>query len=177
VCRRFPRSRPCCPSSGPHSLRQSDLLKLRWSQVYDLSIELKTGKSRGRRRVLIPLYDTLREFIRVIPKRALTVLTTTKGQPWKSGFGASWQDALNRAGLAERDLHFHDLRGTAATNFYRADFKSSEIAEILGWSQEKVESIINRYVKKDELLRDRIRRMEHLDNEIRKTDSKTGGAK
>jgi integrase len=123
------------------------------------------------------MHTALREFMETIPKRALKVLTNTDGQPWKTGFGASWQAALKRAGLGERDLHFHDLRGTAATNFYRAGFTSPEIAETLGWSQQKVESIINRCVKRDEILRDRIRRMERHENENRKTDSKTGGAR
>ena len=61
-----------------------------------------------------------------IPKRALTVLTNTNGEPWKTGFGASWQAAIKRAKLADKDLHFHDLRGTAATNYYRADFGSRD---------------------------------------------------
>ncbi len=84
---------------------------------------------------------------------------------------------MHRAGLAERDLHFHDTRGTAATNFYRAGLSPREITEILGWSEDKVERLIDRYVKRDEILRDRIRRMEQLGNENRKTDSKTASGK
>lgn len=158
-------------------MRQGDLLRLPWSRVGDLAIEIRTGKSRGRRASVIPIYPALRDLLNEIPKRSTAVLTNTFGTPWKSGFGASWNDAVTKAGLAERDLHFHDLRGTAATNFYRAGFTSQEIADILGWSRENVEELINRYVKRDELLLDRIRRMERLENENRKTDSKTGGAK
>lgn len=44
------------------------------------------------------------------------------------------------------DLHFHDLRGTAATRFYNAGVPIRVIAEILGWSEEQVERIIRRYV-------------------------------
>jgi integrase len=40
-----------------------------------------------------------------------------------------------RAGMHDRDLHFHDLRGTAATNFYRAGFTVREIAQTLGWAE------------------------------------------
>jgi hypothetical protein len=43
----------------------------------------------------------------------------------------------------------------------------------MGWSDHKVERLIDRYVKRDELLRDRIRRLEQAQNENRKTDSKT----
>jgi len=81
---------------------------------------------------------------------------------------------MHRAGLAERDLHFHDLRGTAATNFFRAGLLIREIAEIMGWAEDKVERLIDRYVKRDEILRDRIRRLEQFENENCKTDCKTG---
>ena len=59
-----------------------------------------------------------------------------------------------------KDLHFHDARGTAATNYFRADFTTREIAEIMAWSEERVERLIDRYVKRDEILADRVRRME-----------------
>jgi len=154
-------------------LRQGDLLRLSWSRVNDLAIELKTGKSRGRRSAVIPMYGELRALLASIPKRASTVLTNTYGRPWKSGFGASWQAALDRAGLGERDLHFHDLRGTAATKFYRAGFTSREIADILGWSQENVERLLDMYVRRDDLLRDRIARLERFEDENRKIGSKT----
>lgn len=154
-------------------LRQGDLLRLTWNKVGDLAIDLKTSKGRGRRSALIPMTHGLREVLATIPKRALTVLTNTDGQPWRTGFGSSWQDAIKRAKLDEKGLHFHDLRGTAATNFYRAGLTLQEIANIMGWSEEQVEKLIDIYVKRDELLLDRIRRMERLENEIRKTSSKT----
>jgi integrase len=48
--------------------------------------------------------------------------------------------------MADRDLHFHDLRGTAATHFYIAGLSIRVIAEILAWSEAQVEKIIRRYV-------------------------------
>jgi len=158
-------------------LRQGDLLRLGWSRIGDLSIEVRTAKSGGRRKAVIPVTATLRALLAAIPKRATTVLTNTHGQPWKTGFGASWKDAVRRAGLGDRDLHFHDLRGTAATNFYRAGLTSREIADIMGWGQDYVEQLLDRYVKRDELMLDRIRRIERFETENRKTDSKTGGSK
>ena len=44
----------------------------------------------------------------------------------------------------------------------------------MGWVEDKVERLIDRYVKRDERLRDRIRRMERASNENCKTDSKNG---
>ena len=82
--------------------------------------------------------------------------------PWR-GFGSSWDKTVKKAGLSDQKPHFHDLRGTAATNFYKAaDLTTREIAEIMGWSPEKVERIIDRYVKRDEIMRDRIRRLDQI---------------
>lgn len=96
--------------------RQGDLLKMAWSHVGTHSIEFTTGKSGNRRTVIIPIYQELRTLLDSIPKRATTILTNTDGRPWRSGFGSSWNKALKKSGLK---LHFHDLRGTAATRFLR----------------------------------------------------------
>lgn len=141
-------------------LRYGDLFRLAWGHIGDLAIEMPTSKGkRYRRRVVIPLYSQLRELLAAIPKRATTVLTNSDGLPWR-GFSSSWNAALEKAGLADANLHFHDLRGTAATNLYRADLSIREIAQIMGWEEDRVERLIDRYVKRDEILRDRIRRME-----------------
>jgi integrase len=48
--------------------------------------------------------------------------------------------------MKDIDLHFHDLRGTAATRFYIAGLPERVIAEIMGWEEEHVARIIRRYV-------------------------------
>jgi integrase len=58
----------------------------------------------------------------------------------------SFNKAKIAAGLAESNLHFHDLRGTAATRFYVAGLPERVIAEIMGWEEEHVARIIRRYV-------------------------------
>jgi len=144
-------------------LRRGDLLKLAWGHVHleGSCIEMKTGKSRGKRTVLIPITKELRILLESMPKRAMTVLTSSKKRPWtEDGFGSSWWKTLQDAGLGDMNLRFHDFRGTAATNFHRAGFDNREIAETLGWSEERVERLIDRYVKRDEILKDRIRRIE-----------------
>lgn len=149
-----------CRLAALSGLRQGDCLKLAWGHIEENAIEIRTGKSRGRRAATVPLYKDLRDHLATIPKRSTRVLTNTDGVPWKSGFSSSWNTAMNDAGMKDRGLHFHDLRGTAATNFYAAGFSTREIASILGWSETKVERLIDRYVKRDEILRAQIRRME-----------------
>jgi hypothetical protein len=56
--------------------------------------------------------------------------------------------------------HFHDLRGRAATNFCNADLTTREIADIMGWSPDKVERIVERYVNYEDVMRDRICRID-----------------
>ena len=54
----------------------------------------------------------------------------------------------------------HDLRETAATVRFRAGFSLREIAEVMTWSESAFEQLVNRYVERDELLLDRIRRLD-----------------
>ena len=127
-------------------LRQGDLLRLCWSHVGDDAIKITTGKSKHRREAIIPLYDALRDVLASIPKRSTTILTNSLGRPWGLGFGSCFVLAKAKAGLADRNLHFHDLRGTAATRFYAADLPKRVIAEILAREEDHVEKIIRRYV-------------------------------
>lgn len=146
-------------------LRQGDLLKLSWTQIGANAIEIKTGKSRRRKTAVVPVMAELRTLLGEITKRATTVLTNADGQPWK-GFGSSWNKAMKKAWPNGRNLHFHDLRGTAATNFYRAGLTTREIAEIMAWSEDRVERLIDHYVKRDEILRDRIRRIDEAQKRL-----------
>src|SRR5262249_18609528 len=100
-------------------LRSGDLARLCWSHVGADAIVISTGKSRGKREAVIPLYDALQEVLASIPKRSTVILTNSKGLPW-GDLGSAFVRAKTAAGMDDRDLHFHDLRGTAATRFYIA---------------------------------------------------------
>lgn len=142
-------------------LRLSDLLRLSWSHVGDVAIIIKTGKSRYRREAVIPLYGALRKLLAGLPKNSTTILTSSRRRPWTAdGFGSSFNTAKIDAGMRDRDLHFNDLRGTAATKFYVAGFTMREIAETLAWEEESVEKIIRRYVGRDAAIKARIKKME-----------------
>jgi integrase len=128
-------------------LRLGDLLRLSWSHVGEDAITISTGKSKHRRTAIIPLYDDLRGVLNGIPKRATTVLSNVRRRPWTAnGFGTAFNRAKIAAGMAERDLHFHDLRGTAVTKFYVAGVPERVIAEIMAWEEDHVAKIIRRYV-------------------------------
>jgi integrase len=128
-------------------LRLGDLLRLCWSHVGDDAIVIATGKSNQRREAIIPLYDALREVLACIPRRSPTILTNSRRRPWKmNAFATVFVRVKTAAGMGDRDLHFHDLRGTAATRFYNAGLSVRVIAEIMGWEEDHVSKIIQRYV-------------------------------
>lgn len=143
--------------AGLTGLRQDDCRRLVWSEIGELQIERVATKSRVGRGYLVPMYGELRSLLSEIPRRAVQVLTNTRGVPWRSGLSDSFANAAETAGV---DKHFHDLRGTAATRLYLAGFTLREIAETLAWEEDQVERIINRYVRRDAMMRDRIARLD-----------------
>jgi integrase len=149
-----------CPEEVAHAadlaattgLRRGDIVRLSWSHIGADEIVIATGKSRHRQSARIPLYDDLRGVLAHIPKRATTVLTNSRGRPWAAkGLGNAFTQAKDAAGFA--DLHFHDLRGTAATRFYTAGLSENVIAEIMGWESEHVSRIIRRYVDRSTVVK------------------------
>jgi integrase len=141
-------------------LRLGDLLRLSWPHVGKDAITIATGKSRGRREAIIPIYGALRTVLARIPRRSTTVLTNARGRTWTlNGFTSAFNRAKHAAGMAERDLHFHDLRGTAATRFYTAGLSERVIAEIMGWEEEHVARIMRRYVDRAALTKQIVRQL------------------
>lgn len=122
-------------------------MRLSWSHIdYDREvIILPTNKSGQRREAIIPLYDELREVLARIPRRSTVVLTNSIGRPWRPGsLGGRVVEAKKKAWPKGTDLHFHDLRATAAIRFYLAGLSERAIAEILAWEEGAVSGIIRR---------------------------------
>ena len=142
-------------------LRVGDLVRLSWSHIGEDAITITTGKSKHAREAVIPLYAALRELLAKIPKRSPVILTNTRNKPWGTdGLNSSFTAAMVKSGLKERDLHFHDLRGTAATKFYVAGLSERMVAEIMGWDEDYVAKIIRRYVDRQAALKAAIRQID-----------------
>ncbi len=123
--------------------RQGDLLKMTWGQ-YD-GHWINHRQSKGKKRVAVPIHRDLKKVLDNVPRRATLILTTPTGMPWKSDwFRNRWRDASKAAGI--KDLHFHDLRGTAVTMLAEAGCSNAEIAAITGHSMQHVETILTKYV-------------------------------
>ena len=119
--------------------RQSDVLAMTWNRIVSGGIELtqiKTGK-----RLWLPLHRDLRGILDEIPKRGPQILTNSRGQPWGSGFQASWTKAMDRpdfASFRQRRLVFHGLRKSAVCFLLEAGASVPETAAITGQSMQMV---------------------------------------
>jgi integrase len=183
----FKRNPACTPElalavdlAAYTGLRLGDLIRLAWNHVGDDAIVIATGKSREKREAIIPLYDELREVLDRIPKRSSQLLTSARQRPWtQSGLSSAVQRVKVKGGW-DRDLHFHDLRGTACTKFYVAGLDARVIAEIMGWEEKTVEKIIRRSVGRHAATRAVVERMrearkqrqQHTDNVVPLADRK-----
>lgn len=159
-------------------LRRADMRNLRWTDINDTSIEVATGKSGGRKRVIVPL---LPEAVAVLkecrqaeaerrarlrarglaPLESPFVLTTRAGKQWsKDGATGIWVKACKEA-RPPIDKHLHDLRGTFATRIMIADpsMSDDQLGDILGWEGEDVAKIRRRYVDRDRLARALVERI------------------
>jgi len=163
--------------TATHSgLRNADLRRIPLSAVGPEAIVFQTGKSQGRRTVVVPITDAFRDILTGIIGRhqgkSTTLLNSSKGRPWtQNGIESAIQrhkhKALQRAQARHgaeaksgiEHLRIHDMRGTAATNFIRAGLTDDDIAVILGWKSEQVGEIRRRYVSGQEIGLAIVRRM------------------
>ncbi len=128
-------------------------------------LEWRTGKSRGKKEIIIPVYAELRGILSAIQSYkerqdltgCLTILCNSRGHPWTA---ESVKTSFQRA-RANKDLNkrFHDLRGTAATEFCRAGLTDEEIADILGWQSKDVRAIRRKYVDRRNIVSAQVERM------------------
>ncbi|HZR87923.1 MAG TPA: tyrosine-type recombinase/integrase [Bradyrhizobium sp.] len=141
------------------ALRVGDLVKIPVSAIGEDAIVWHTGKSRGRKTIVIPITDELRTLIAELPKHEVgAALTHSRGSPWTV---AGLQTAMQRAkrDAAIKGLTFHDLRGTGATRLAVAGMPLEDISWILGWKKERVEQIIVRYVTGEAIGRGMVARL------------------
>ncbi|MET3780151.1 integrase [Brevundimonas sp. 1080] len=149
------RARHVIGLAAATGLRRGDLVDLKWDQVRDDFLIVKTNKSGGRVTATVPLTPAARAIIEqltqerreVIASGAIPsafVLTTERGGKWlPASVTQAFIRAAAAAGVAKR---LHDLRGTAATRLLLAGCTTFEVATIMGWEEKGVERILLRYV-------------------------------
>lgn len=136
-------------------IRREDLVSLNWDHVQGNALVFTTGKSRGRKRVRVPLFGQAAKIVgdlREVRERCIAegkvpaahLLLTPKGTRWKPD--SLTQAFVRAAKKANVDRHLHDLRGTAITQFAAAGLSNEEIADIVGWEVSSVSDIRKHYV-------------------------------
>lgn len=119
--------------------RQADCLAMVWTDIPGGSVSVvqqKTGK-----KVRVPMHRDLQSVLADIPKRAVTILSNTRGLSWTTdGFKSSWGKELDRPVMEPlRGLVFHGLRKSAVVFLLEAGCTDAEVSAITGQSRQMVE--------------------------------------
>jgi integrase len=95
--------------------------------------------------VTIPVGSPLRAALDTALKKersAVPILVNSFGWPWtEDGFWTNWDKTFKKTSL--KDLHFHDLRGTAVTRLALSGCSVPGIAAITGHSMKTVQEILD----------------------------------
>ncbi len=117
--------------------RQADCLKMTWADVEGGLIAVEQSKTGKKLR--IPAHRELLQILQQVPRRAVTVLSNTRGTPWtKDGFKTSWGKEIDRVPELNR-LVFHGLRKSAVVFLLEAGCTDAEVSAITGQSRQMVE--------------------------------------
>ena len=133
--------------------RQGDVLAMKWSDIEGNVIKVKQSKTK--KHLSIPIHYVLKLLLEDIRERqrlasptvidlrdAQTILTNTRGEPWGTGFKASWQAEFKKsviAPLRAQKLVFHGLRKSAVVCLLEAGCTTAEVQAITGQSIQMVE--------------------------------------
>ncbi|EAQ36996.1 site-specific recombinase, phage integrase family protein [Nitrobacter sp. Nb-311A] len=85
---------------------------------------------------------------------------TAPGPRTAEWFGSTFDTAKIDGGMSERDSHFNDLQGTAATKFYVGGFRRARDGRNARVGKERAEKIIRRYVGRAAAIKAHIMKLE-----------------
>jgi len=129
--------------------RMADLRNLKWSDIKANETVYRPSKGAKFKRIAriphTPFFRALIEELRLHGRASIFVFNNTKGRQW-TGSALKSADRRARADCGLMHLHFHDLRETPATIKASANHTAIQIAGMLGWSLNEVETMLNRYV-------------------------------
>lgn len=140
-------------------LRLGDIMNLKWEDVRETKVAIKTSKRK--RHAFPPITKACRLVLDECAKHSGDseyVVLHPSGCKWNTNlFERRFYVYKTKAGLKEK--HFHDLRGTAVTGFYKEGYRNSEIAMIVGWSEDTVDTMIRIYVDASSFLDSAVERV------------------
>lgn len=121
--------------------RLGDCLAMRWSAINQAGLIAVTQQKTGKH-LLVPLHRDLRAVLDVVPRRAVTILTTNDGTPWRA-FHSAWSKNRPRV-VSDAGLVLHGLRKSAVVFLLEAGCTVPETAAITGQGHRMVEHYAQR---------------------------------
>lgn len=123
-------------------LRQSNVLRLEWSQVNldQRHAWIQGWQSKNRRPIAVPLNATAFGIMQRQVGKHPTRVFTFQGRPLNSANTRAWHAAKKRAGID--DFRWHDLRHTWATWQRQAGTPTHELQRLGGW---RTSAMVERY--------------------------------
>jgi len=129
--------------------RQGDLLRCSWRDLRNGTLYFKQSKTD--KELEIPVYERLAVALEHTPRTATTILTDSRGIPWKGDwFRHSFIKTVKRAGLTDR--RFMDLRRTAIVRLAEAGSEIAEIASVSGHAVHYCQDILETYLPRTRAL-------------------------
>jgi hypothetical protein len=116
--------------------RLGDCLAMRWSAINAAGL-ISVRQEKTDKFLLIPIHRDLKTVLDTIPRRAVTILTSTEGTPWR-GFQATW-GKHKPTSVKEHGLVFHGLRKSAVVQLLEAGCTDAEVSAITGQTRKMVE--------------------------------------
>lgn len=126
--------------------RQADVLKITWRQYDGRRLELRQEKTGAL--ISVPAHSALKALLDATPRRAVAIVTTAAGRPFKADhFRHAWRKVTLAAGLD--GLQFRDLRRTAMVRLAEAGATEVEIAAVSGHDIETTRRILETYIPRN----------------------------
>jgi hypothetical protein len=150
--------------------RLSDVIAMRWDAV-DRGL-IRVVQEKTGIELWIPLHRDLKPILDAIPRRAVTILTSSDGTPWTDNkFQKAWADHKPQA-LAERGFVYHGLRKSAVCMLLEASCTDAEVSAVTGQSRKMVEHY-SRMINRKKLAAKAILKWEQDQNTDCQTDCQT----
>jgi integrase len=127
--------------------RQSDLLRMTWSDVDEGAIQVvqedgSEGQKKTRKKVWVPIHKELKAELERVERRSIRILTGNRGRPFTiESFKTAWQRQHACIELVTGACHglvMHGLRKSAVCFLLEAGCSEEEVEAITRQSREMI---------------------------------------